>query len=104
MEVHEKITHDSKNIIQATTGLVTNTAEKCNHRQMILIYTDGGINRSFSGRLRLFVIFYYSANGNRSLARIIEVLMYLTRNLKYPSFEGPPNRGAQRCRTNWDSL
>jgi hypothetical protein len=35
--------------------------------------TYGGINRSFSGRLRLSVIFYYPANGNRSLARLIEV-------------------------------
>jgi hypothetical protein len=37
--------------------------------------TCGGINRSFSGRLRLFVFFYYPANGNRSLARIMEVLL-----------------------------
>jgi hypothetical protein len=45
---------------------------------MILTYTYGGINRTFSGRLRLSVIFYYPANGNRSLARIIEVLLYFT--------------------------
>jgi hypothetical protein len=51
---------------------------------MILTYTYGGINRSFSGHLRLSVIFYYPANGNRSLARIIEVLMYLGRTLIRP--------------------
>src|SRR5215510_14011194 len=45
-------------------------------RQIILTYTYGGINRTFSGRLRLSVIFDYRANGNRSLARIIEVLLY----------------------------
>jgi uncharacterized membrane protein len=39
-------------------------------------YWYGGINRSFSGHLRLSVIFYYPANGNRSLARIIQVLLY----------------------------
>lgn len=33
MEVHEKITCDSKNTIQTTTGLVTNTAEKFKPRQ-----------------------------------------------------------------------
>jgi hypothetical protein len=43
---------------------------------MILTYTYGGINRSFSGRLRLSVMFDYPANGNRSLAQIIEVLLY----------------------------
>jgi hypothetical protein len=48
---------------------------------MILTYTYGGINRLFSGRLRLSVIFGYPANGNRSLARIIEVLLYC--NLVY---------------------
>jgi hypothetical protein len=46
-------------------------------RQMILKYTYGGINRSFSGRLRLSVIFDYPANGNRSFARKIEVLLYM---------------------------
>jgi hypothetical protein len=44
---------------------------------MILTYTYGDINRSFSGRLRLSVIFDYPANGNWLLARIIEVLLYL---------------------------
>jgi hypothetical protein len=39
--------------------------------------TYGGINRSFSDRLRLSLMFYYPANGNRSLARIIEILLYL---------------------------
>jgi hypothetical protein len=43
---------------------------------MILTYTYGGINRSFSGRLRLSVIFDYPTKGNRSLARIIEVLLH----------------------------
>jgi hypothetical protein len=37
----------------------------------------GGINRVFLDRIRLSVIFDYPANGNRSLARIIEVLVYL---------------------------
>jgi hypothetical protein len=46
-------------------------------RQMILTYTYGGINRWFLGPLRLSVIFDYPANGNRSLARIIEVLLYM---------------------------
>jgi hypothetical protein len=36
----------------------------------------GGINSSFLGRLRLSVIFYYMAKGNRSLAQLIEVLLY----------------------------
>jgi hypothetical protein len=49
-------------------------------RQMILTYKYGGINRSFSDRLRLSVIFYYPANGNRSLAWIIEVLLYTYSN------------------------
>jgi hypothetical protein len=44
-------------------------------RHIILTYTYGGINR-FSGRLWLSVIFDYPANGNQSLARIIEVLLY----------------------------
>jgi hypothetical protein len=44
---------------------------------MILTYKYGGINRSFSGRLRLSVIFDYPANGNQSLARIIEVLLQI---------------------------
>jgi hypothetical protein len=43
--------------------------------------TYGRINRPFSGRLLLSVIFYYPANGNRSLARIIEVLLYLTSSM-----------------------
>jgi hypothetical protein len=42
--------------------------------------TYGGINRSFSGRLRLSVIFNYPTNGNRSLARIIEVPLYFKNN------------------------
>jgi hypothetical protein len=44
---------------------------------MILTYTYGGIGRSFPGRPRLSVIFYYPAKGNRSLARIIEVILYI---------------------------
>jgi hypothetical protein len=44
---------------------------------MILTYTYRGINRSFSSHLRLSMIFYYPANGNWSLARIIEVVLYL---------------------------
>jgi hypothetical protein len=36
----------------------------------------GGINRPFSGRLRLSVIFYYLAKGNQSLAKTIEVLLH----------------------------
>jgi hypothetical protein len=43
---------------------------------MILTNTYWGINRSFSDRLRLSVILEYPANGNRSLVRIIEVLLY----------------------------
>jgi hypothetical protein len=44
---------------------------------MILTYVYGGvINRSFSG-LRLSVSLGYLANGNWSLAQIIEVLLYL---------------------------
>jgi hypothetical protein len=39
--------------------------------------TYGDINRSFLGRLRLSLIFYYPANGSWSLARIIAVLLYL---------------------------
>jgi hypothetical protein len=45
---------------------------------MILTYMYGGINRSFSGRLQLSMIFYYLANGNRSLARTIDVLLYIS--------------------------
>jgi hypothetical protein len=44
--------------------------------QVILTYTHGGINSSFSGRLRLSVIIDYPANGNRSLDRLIEILLY----------------------------
>jgi hypothetical protein len=43
-------------------------------RQMILTYMYGGINRSFLGHLQLSVIFYY---GNRSLARIIQALLFI---------------------------
>jgi hypothetical protein len=46
-------------------------------RQIILTYTYGGINRSFSGRLLLSVIFDYPANSNRSLVRIIGILLYM---------------------------
>jgi hypothetical protein len=35
------------------------------------------INRSFLGHLRLSVVFNYLANGSRSLAWILEVLLYL---------------------------
>jgi hypothetical protein len=39
---------------------------------MILTYSMGEL----TGRLQLSVILYYLANGNQSLARIIEVLLY----------------------------
>jgi hypothetical protein len=42
---------------------------------MILTYSTGGINRTFLGCLRLSVICDYPANCNRSLARIIKVLL-----------------------------
>jgi hypothetical protein len=54
--------------------------------KMILTYTYGGINRSFSGRLRLSVTFDYPANGNRSLSRIIEVLLYYTLHTHTPKY------------------
>jgi hypothetical protein len=57
------------------------------------------INWPFSGRLRLSVIFDYPANGNRSLARIIEVLLYLIRRTKGGELGGHGNLEIKRTST-----